>query len=99
LRIEVAASPDSAAVRKRETFAMNETHATLDRLEKRIEDQAARIDALYRMLELRGILPCGVDAARGDAMFDEELDALDLPSWHETPRPTPRFRVGEATGV
>jgi hypothetical protein len=78
---------------------MNETHATLDRLEKRIEDQAARIDALYRMLELRGTLPCTVDAGQGDAMFDEELDALDLPSWHETPRPTPRFRVGEATGV
>ncbi len=78
---------------------MDEMHATLDRLETRIEDQGARIDALYRLLELRGILPQAVDAGRGDALSDEEPEVLDLPSWHESPRPARRFHVGEATGV
>jgi hypothetical protein len=82
---------------------MNEMHATLDRLEARIEDQEARIDTLYRLLEQRGILPRTVDAGGGDALFDEEPEALDLPSWHESPHPTrcraTRFHVGEATGV
>jgi hypothetical protein len=82
---------------------MNEMHATLDRLERRVEDQGARIDALYALLELHGILPRGAEAGRGDALFDEESEVLDLPSWHEGPRPTRRgatcFHVGEATGV
>jgi hypothetical protein len=82
---------------------MNETHVTLDRLERRIEDQTARIDALYQLLELRGILPRSVEVGRGDALSDEESAALDLPSWHETPRPTrrraTRFHLGTATGV
>jgi hypothetical protein len=78
---------------------MNEMDETLERLETRLADQTARIDALYRMLEVRGILPCAIDAGRGDALFDDELDTLDLPSWNETPRLTRRFPVGEATGV
>jgi hypothetical protein len=83
---------------------MNETHATLDRLETRIEDQAARIDALYGLLELRGILPRGADAGRGDGLFDDESEDLDLSSgWERERRPAARraigFHVGTATGV
>ena len=83
---------------------MNETHATLDRLEMRIDDQAARIDALYRLLEQRGILPRGGEAGRGDALSDDEPEELDLPCGWEAPRrPTARrerhFHLGEATGV
>jgi hypothetical protein len=83
---------------------MNEMQTTLDRLERRIEDQTARIDALYALLELRGILPHAADAGRGDALFDDESEAPDRScGWHEKPRPTrrraTRLRVGEATGV
>jgi hypothetical protein len=83
---------------------MNETHTTLDRLERRIEDEAARIDALYGLLELRGILPRGSDARRGDALFDDESEELDLSCrWQgrsrPTARPMARFHVGNATGV
>ncbi len=83
---------------------MNEMHATLDRLETRIEDQAARIDALYALLELRGILTRRVDVGRGDALFEDSAE-LDLSCCRqERPQPTvrraaPRFHVGEATGV
>ena len=83
---------------------MNETHVTLDRLERRIEDQAARIDALYGLLEARGILPRGADAGSGDALFDSESEELDVScGWERKPRPkarpVARFHVGEATGV
>jgi hypothetical protein len=84
---------------------MNEMHATLDRLETRIEDQTARGDALYRLLELRGILPRRVDVGRGAALFDDDSAELDLSCrWQERPETTvrraaPRFHVGEATGV
>ncbi len=78
---------------------MNEMQKTLDRLEARLEDQTARMDALCRMLAQRGVLPRAVDAGRGDALFDDELDTFDLPSWHETSQSARRFRVGEATGV
>jgi hypothetical protein len=82
---------------------MNE-HATLDRLETRIEDQTARIDALYGLLELRGILPRRADAGRGGALFDDESEDFDLSSgWEGGRRPTahrsPHFHLGEATGV
>jgi hypothetical protein len=83
---------------------MNEMQATLDRLETRIEDQRARIDALYGLLELRGILPRRADAGRGDALFDDEPEAPDLSDgWEGRRRPTARraahFHLGEATGV
>ena len=82
---------------------MNEMQATLDRLERRIEDQAARIDALYEQLERRGILSRRADAGRGDALFDDDPEDLDLPCGWEAGRPAarraPRFHVGEATGV
>lgn len=82
---------------------MNETQATFDRLERRIEDQAARIDALYSLLEARGILPRGADTGRGDALFDDASAELDRCGWERKPRPMARraahFHVGEATGV
>jgi hypothetical protein len=63
---------------------MNETQATLDRLERRLEEQTARIDALYRMLERRGLVPRAVEAGRGERPAKR--------------RPT-RLRLGSATGV
>jgi hypothetical protein len=83
---------------------MNEMNATLDRLEARLEDQAARIDALYGLLELRGILPRGAEVGRGDGLFEDESFARDLPcGWERKPRRiAPRatgFHVGTATGV
>jgi len=83
---------------------MNEMHATLDRLEIAIEDQSERIDALYGLLELRGILPRGGDAGRGDPLFDVESEDLDLSGgWNRRRRPAAhratRFHLGEATGV
>ena len=82
---------------------MNEMHTALDRLERRIEDQAARVDDLYGMLETRGILPCSADAGRGDASFDEFFQDEDEPIVvrHEPltrPRAT-RLHLGNATGV
>jgi hypothetical protein len=80
---------------------MTDRHASLERLETRIDYQAARIDALYRLLELHGI-ERPVDASRCDALFDE-LDE-DAPMTAEQferatrPRAT-RLRVGTATGV
>ena len=82
---------------------MNEMHATLDRLEIAIEDQSERIDALYGLLELRGILPRGDEAGRGDTLFDDESKARDLSGgWKGRRRPAARatrFHLGEATGV
>ena len=83
---------------------MDDTHVALDRLEARIEDQAARIDALYRLLELRGILPRGVGTGRGDALSDEGSETVDFSGgWEGKRRPAvdrrAHFHVGEATGV
>lgn len=81
---------------------MNEMH-TLDRLERRIEYQAARVDDLYGMLEMRGILPCAVDVGRSDAPFDEFFQDEDEPIVvrHEPPtrQKPPRLHLGNATGV
>lgn len=83
---------------------MNETHVTLDRLEARLDAQEARIEALYGMLELRGLLPRPVGAGRGDALHDEDWESPDLaPARQETRAPAKRrarrMRVGTATGV
>ena len=83
---------------------MNEMHATLDRLEIAIEDQSERIDALYGLLEQRGILPRGGEAPKGDALFDDEPEALDLSGGRKGRRRpaanrATRFHLGEATGV
>jgi hypothetical protein len=68
---------------------MDEMHAALDRLEARIDHQGARIDALYEMLELRGVLP--------------RIEARDLCTVKKRKSPsvrrTTRLHVGEATGV
>jgi hypothetical protein len=81
---------------------MDEMRAAMDRLEARLDHQAGRIDALYELLELRGIVPRSVGTARGDA-FDDP-DTRDLCSvWKQRSRPTmrrsSRFHVGDATGV
>ena len=83
---------------------MDEMHAALDRLETRIDDQTARIDALYELLEQRGMLPPTVAAARGGSLFDDASEARDRSFvWKQKPRPTrrraTRLRVGNATGV
>jgi hypothetical protein len=82
---------------------MTEMHSLLDRLEARIDQQAARIDALYRELETRGILPAAVDAPPADPFFDELVDLEDVPfttdlAEPQQPHATP-LRVGDATGV
>jgi hypothetical protein len=83
---------------------MYDTHTTIDRLEARIEHQAARIDALYLILEDRGILPRHPDAGKSDAFLDEDVEFADAPSTRETRvrrarPPATRLRVGNATGV
>ena len=72
---------------------MDEMHAALDRLEARVDHQAARIDALYEMLELRGVLPRSIGPEARDLRF-----VLKRKSPAERPRST-RIRVGDATGV
>lgn len=84
---------------------MNETHSALDRLEARLDRQAARIDALYEMLEQRGVLPQSVATLEGDgAEPDAHAESRDPCSvWKRTSpparrRPT-RIHLGDATGV
>jgi hypothetical protein len=77
---------------------------SLDRLEARIDRQAARIDALYRTLEARGIIPGPADAGRGDAFFDELVQIEDAPVVRErrarsVRRRAVRLHVGNSTGV
>jgi hypothetical protein len=83
---------------------MSKTHSSLERLEARIDYQAARLDALYRMLETRGVLPRPVRAGRGDALFDELFHVEEAPFARQRrerpPRRRPaRLHVGDATGV
>jgi hypothetical protein len=78
---------------------------TLDRLEARIDYQASRIDALYALLEERGLLPCPADAdGSAGALFDELVQIEDAPMAREkqvrpSRRSQTRLRVGSATGV
>jgi hypothetical protein len=86
---------------------MDESRSALDRLEARLEHQAARIDALYEMLEERGVLPQAA-ATLDEEWFGAEPEAhpesRDLCSvWKRTSpparrRPT-RIHLGDATGV
>jgi hypothetical protein len=71
-------------------------HTALDRLEARIDRQAARIDELFRLLKARGLIqdPAGVP---NDALFDELVQVEDSPLARER-RALP-LHVGEATGV
>jgi hypothetical protein len=68
---------------------MREMHSTLDRLEARLDYQAARIDALYRLLGTRGVLPARVE----DEPLVREIHAA--PARHAPIR----LHVGDATGV
>jgi hypothetical protein len=71
-------------------------HTALDRLEARIDHQAARIDELFRLLKARGLIQDPADASNG-ALFDELVQIEDSPLARET-RAVP-LHVGEATGV
>jgi hypothetical protein len=82
---------------------MDQMQSALDRLEARVEYQTGRIDALYALLEARGLLLLPVDAGKGDALFEEIAEIEDAPIAREVrarpQRCRARFRVGEATGV
>jgi hypothetical protein len=93
---------------------MTDTHSTLDRLEARLEYQSARIDAVTRTLEARGILTDSADvdvyAGVNDAFFDELVQIEDSPLARDThgerdgcspPRlhASIGLHVGTATGV
>lgn len=74
---------------RRRLGPMTAMHSTVDRLEARIDYQAARIDALYRILEASGVLPARVE----DEPLVREAHAGSA-------RHTPiRLHVGDATGV
>jgi hypothetical protein len=75
---------------------------SLDRLEARIDHQATRIDALYRTLEERGIIPGPANGT--DAFFDELVQIEDAPVARErraapARRRAGRLRVGDSMGV
>jgi hypothetical protein len=83
---------------------MTEMHSLLDRLEARIDQQAARIDALYRELEERGMLRGAAQAQAVDPLFDELVDVEDAPLATEVdaegqrPHAAP-LHLGDAAGV
>jgi hypothetical protein len=73
---------------------MTRIYPSFDRLEARIDHQAARIDELYRLLEVRGIIPAPDEPDRAeDAPVSRERLA-----GHPLRRAT-TLHVGEATGV
>ena len=78
---------------------MNEMYSPLDRLEARVDRQAARIDTLYAILAARGLLARPLDRLNGDELGEIE----DAPIAREVQAPPQRrrahFRVGDATGV
>jgi hypothetical protein len=83
---------------------MNESHSTVDRLEARIDHQAARVDELYRILKARGIIPAATASGGSDAFFDELVQIEDAPlsrdrTTHAARHRVARLQVGEATGV
>ena len=83
---------------------MSDKQSSLTRLEARLDYQAARLDALYRMLETAGVLPRPARRGRGDALCDELFQVEDSPLARpqrkpEAKRRKSRFHVGDATGV
>ncbi|HZD87543.1 MAG TPA: hypothetical protein VE088_06015 [Gaiellaceae bacterium] len=77
-------------------------HSVLDRLEARIDHQAARLDALYAALEAGGVLE-PADAAVSDALFDELVQIEDSPlardlAGERRPRAVDALHLGGATG-
>jgi len=82
---------------------MREMGNTIDRLEARIDLQAARIDALYEILERNGISPRPATGS-GDAPSVEpvEVRAARSNKRRKTPPRSRRaagFHLGTATGV
>jgi hypothetical protein len=76
---------------------MNEIHhTTVDRLEARIDHQAARIDELFRLLKARGLIPDPAYAPN-DVLFDELVQIEDSPLGRD--QSALPLHVGEATGV
>jgi uncharacterized coiled-coil protein SlyX len=76
---------------------MNEIHhTTVDRLEARIDHQAARIDELFRLLKAHGLI-LDPAYAPNDVLCDELVQIEDSPLSREK-RAEP-LHVGEATGV
>ena len=87
---------------------MDELHSALDRLEARLDQQAGRIDALYELLEQRGVLPRSGATLEGEGWLGAGLgahaDSPDLCSMSKRPSPPARRRrtrihLGDATGV
>jgi hypothetical protein len=83
---------------------MSKRQSRLDRIEERLDRQAARIDDLYRLLELRGIRPPAAETGTRDAFFDELVQVEDSPlarrmQVRPVRRRATRLRVGDATGV
>lgn len=83
---------------------MTRIYPSVDQLEARIDHQAARIDALYRMLRAAGVIPGPLEPGSRDAFFDGLIPCEDAPLTRDrdaqpaTAR-TSRLHVGEATGV
>jgi hypothetical protein len=98
--ISIVASSDASALPPREALDMSETQVKIDWLEARIDHQAARIDALYRTLELHGIFPRPVSGSQRDALPEELWEVAGVPCQAarngsaEPPSPTPRQRHG-----
>lgn len=83
---------------------MTRIYPSVDRLEARIDHQAARIDALYRVLKEAGVIPCPMEPGLRDVFFDKLIPYEDAPltrdrNAEQATRRTPRLHVGAATGV
>lgn len=82
---------------------MSEMQSMLNRLEARLDYQSARIDAICRALEQRGISLRPLDVGSGGVLADLPPEVSDEPSRgrvrRRPTRPRARFHVGDATGV
>lgn len=83
---------------------MSDRQSSLERLEARLDYQAARLNALYRMLETAGVLPRPARRGRSDALCDELFQVENSPLARQPRRQAAmrrasRFHVGDATGV
>lgn len=72
---------------------MTENLSSIDRLEARVDYQAARIDALYALLQARGVLPRNANNGKADLVFD------DLLKRNGTPLERGRLHLGNSGGV
>jgi gamma-glutamyl:cysteine ligase YbdK (ATP-grasp superfamily) len=83
---------------------MVEPHSHLERLEARIDDQTARIDALYALLEAHGIVARPTAAGHNalSAEIVQNAHSMSGVKVHARParRPTRSgIHLGDATGV